>query len=80
MFVYISHYQIQQILDEAAAAESAKAQPTIKTEIRRSKTKNEEPEEQNMEFEISNIEIPNRDYADYLDESKEVNIKYFFAK
>jgi len=33
-----------------------------------------------MEFEISNIEIPNRDYADYLDESKEVNIKYFFAK
>ncbi|XP_016926083.3 uncharacterized protein Ibf1 [Drosophila suzukii] len=63
--------KIQQILDEAAAAESAKAQPTIKTEIRRSKTKNEEPEEQNMEFEISNIEIPNRDYVDYMDESKE---------
>ncbi|XP_016959914.1 uncharacterized protein LOC108031201 isoform X2 [Drosophila biarmipes] len=65
--------KIQQILDEAAAAESAKAQSTIKTEIRRSKPKTEEPEEQNMEFEISNIEIPNREYAEYLDESKEQN-------
>jgi len=33
-----------------------------------------------MEFEISNIEIPNRDYVDYMDESKEVNIQYFFEK
>jgi len=33
-----------------------------------------------MEFEISNIEIPNRDYADYLDESKEVNIQYFLCE
>ncbi|XP_017000256.2 uncharacterized protein Ibf1 isoform X2 [Drosophila takahashii] len=66
--------KIQQILDEVNEAETAKSQPRIKTEIRKTKSsKNEDAEEQNLEFEISNVEIPSRDYVEYMDESKEHN-------
>lgn len=47
----------------------------MKREIRKRKlTKTEESGEQNLEFEISNVEIKNPEYSEYLDESKEVNI------
>ncbi|KAH8351143.1 hypothetical protein KR084_006799 [Drosophila pseudotakahashii] len=71
--------KIQQILDEVSEAETTKSQPRIKTEIRKTKSsKNEDAEEQNLEFEISNVEIPSRDYVEYMDESKEVTILSFW--
>ncbi|XP_026831836.1 uncharacterized protein LOC6552498 isoform X2 [Drosophila erecta] len=67
--------KIQQILDDADEAETPKEQPRAKREIRKRKlTKTEESGEQNIEFEISNVEIKNPEYAEYLDESKEHNV------
>ncbi|XP_017122489.1 uncharacterized protein LOC108142912 isoform X1 [Drosophila elegans] len=64
--------KIQQILDEADEVDTVKAKPKIKTEIRKTNcSKNQQTEEQHMEFEISNVEVQNREYVDYLDESKE---------
>ncbi|EDW96627.2 uncharacterized protein Dyak_GE25937, isoform A [Drosophila yakuba] len=64
--------KIQQILDDAEEAEKPKEQPRAKRGIRKRKlTKTEESGEQNIEFEISNVEIKNPEYAEYMDESKE---------
>ncbi|XP_016981752.1 uncharacterized protein LOC108046546 isoform X2 [Drosophila rhopaloa] len=63
---------IQQILDEADEVDTIKGTPKIKTEIRKTNfLKNQQTEEQHMEFEISNVEVQNREYVEYLDENKE---------
>ncbi|KAH8382572.1 hypothetical protein KR009_004165 [Drosophila setifemur] len=61
--------KIQQILD-AADEESATKDISVKSEVRKS-TIHPDSGEQHLEFEISNTDLPNRDYVEFIDDSKE---------